>query len=74
MSIKGEEDSSTATVSQKSLPKVLQPYYSIDLIQQADIPVEEKVNLVKQYGKNAKEWVLPRTAKAREFALDMILY
>lgn len=74
MSTKGEEDPSTATVSQKSLPKALQPYYSIEMIQQADISVDEKVSLVKQYGKNAKEWVLPRTAKAREFALDMILH
>jgi len=30
--------------------------------------------LLKQYGKNVKEWMPPRTPRAKEFALDMILH
>jgi len=58
----------------KSLPKVLHPYYSLDIIRSPDIPVEDKVSLVKIYGKNSKEWMIPRSARAREFAIDMILH
>ena len=38
------------------------------------MPLDEKLNLVKIYGKNSKEWTIPRSARAREFALDMILH
>ena len=58
----------------KSLPKVLHPYYSIQTIQNADIPIDDKMALVKQYGKGAKDWVVPRTERSRTFALEMILY
>ena len=43
-------------VAMKSLPKVLHPYYSMDSIKNADIPVNDKLNLVKQYGKGSKDW------------------
>jgi hypothetical protein len=43
-------------VDKKSLPKLVQPYYGIDYIRRADIGNDEKLNLVKQYGKSAKDW------------------
>ena len=62
-------------VSLKSLPKILQPYYNIDLVRSSEMTQDEKISLVKMYGKtNMKEWVAPRTGKAKEFALDMILH
>ena len=61
-------------VAMKALPKILQPYYSISTIQNADIPLDDKMALVKQYGKGAKDWSVPRTERARTFALEMILY
>ena len=63
-----------ASVPLKSLPKSLQPYYSMEKIRDPNIPVEDKVSLVKIYGKNSKEWVIPRSSNAREFAIDMILH
>ena len=44
------------------------------MIRSKEVPVEEKLNLLKIYGKNSKEWSIPRQARAREFALDMILH
>ena len=59
----------------KSLPKSLQPYYNdFEVIRNPDIPNEEKLNMVKTYGKNSKEWVQPRSLRESEFALDMIIY
>ena len=58
----------------KQLPKGLQFLYSIDLIRSKDVPLDEKLNLVKIYGKNSKEWTIPRSARAREFAIDMCLH
>ena len=58
----------------KSLPKSLHPYYSMDKIRDPTISVEDKVSLVKIYGKSSKEWVIPRSINAREFAIDMILH
>ena len=29
---------------------------------------------MKQYGKNVKEWIAPKTPVTKRFALDMILY
>ena len=52
-------------ISQKSLPKALQPYYELDCIKNPDITLEDKQNFTKIYGKNSKEWVQPRSAKAR---------
>jgi hypothetical protein len=46
----------------------------MDAVRNAEIPVDDKVNFVKIYGKNSKDWVIPRSARAREFALDMILF
>ena len=43
-------------------------------IRSKDVPLDEKLNLVKIYGKNSKEWTIPRSVRAREFALDMILH
>ena len=31
------------------------------------------MSLEKMHGKNAKEWQIPKSDKAREFALDQIL-
>ena len=31
------------------------------------------MSLEKMHGKNAKEWMIPKSEKAREFALDQIL-
>ena len=53
---------------------MLRFYYSLDLIRSKEVPVEDKLSLVKMYGKNSKEWMQPRSARAREFALDMILH
>jgi len=44
------------------------------LIRSKDVPVDDKLSLVKIYGKNSKDWVIPRSARAREFALDIILH
>ena len=44
------------------------------MIRSKEVPVEDKLSLVKIYGKNSKDWVIPRSARAREFALDMILH
>jgi hypothetical protein len=46
----------------------------LELIRSKDVPLEEKQNLVKIYGKNSKEWSIPRSERARQFAMDMILY
>ena len=62
------------SVPLKNLPKVLHPYYAMEKIRDPNIPVEDKVSLVKIYGKNSKEWVIPRSTNAREFAIDMILH
>jgi hypothetical protein len=62
------------SVPLKTLPKILHPYYSLDIIRNPDIPADDKVSLVKIYGKNSKEWMIPRSARAREFAIDMILH
>ena len=62
------------SVPLKQLPKSLQFLYSIDLIRSKDVPLDEKLNLVKVYGKNSKEWTIPRSARAREFALEMVLH
>ena len=46
----------------KSLPKSLQPYYNdFEMIRSPDITTEDKLSLVKIYGKNTKEWTLPRS-------------
>lgn len=37
----------------RALPKALQPYFSMDIIKDPEIPMEEKLNLVKAYGKNS---------------------
>jgi serine/threonine-protein phosphatase PP1 catalytic subunit len=63
-----------SSVPMKSLPKSLHPYYAMEKIRDPNIPVEDKVSLVKIYGKNSKEWVIPRSSNAREFAIDMILH
>ena len=63
-----------STVPFKTLPKILQPYYNIDQIKSNELSIEEKTNLVKIYGKQTKEWIVPRTASTRDFALDMILF
>lgn len=44
-------------ISQKSLPKALQPYYELDCIKNPEISLEDKTNFLKVYGKNSKEWV-----------------
>jgi hypothetical protein len=46
----------------------------MDKIRDPSISTEDKVSLVKIYGKNSKDWVIPRSANAREFAIDMILH
>lgn len=61
-------------VSLKSLPKELAPFHSMAQIRDPDITEAEKVNLVRAYGPKSKEWLPPKTAKTKEFALDMILY
>lgn len=66
--------SSEDSVPLKQLPKNLQMLYSIETIRSKEVPLDEKVNLVKVYGKNSKEWAMPRSARAREFAIDMILH
>ena len=58
----------------KSLPKQLQLYYSIPLIRSADLSNEDKLNLLKLHGKGAKDWTPPKSARVREFALDMVLF
>ena len=63
-----------STVPLKTLPKALQPYYSLEQIKSNEITLEEKTNLVKVYGKQSKEWIIPRTPSSRDFALDMILF
>ena len=56
------------------MKKELLPYQKLKLIKSADVPEAEKLNLVKQYGLNSKEpWIAPKTANAREFALDIML-
>lgn len=62
------------SVPLKSLPKGLQFLYSIDIVRSKDVPLDEKLNLAKIYGKNSKEWAIPRSARAREFAIDMVLH
>lgn len=46
----------------------------MDAIKSAEIPAEDKLNFMKIYGKNSKDWNIPRSAKAKQFALDMILF
>jgi hypothetical protein len=58
----------------KDLPKVLQPYADLEIIQNPNIPVDDKLNMLKVYGKNSKEWLLPRSTRAREFAIQMIIH
>lgn len=61
-------------VSLKSLPKELVPFYSMAQIRDSEITEAEKVNLVRAYGPKSKEWLPPKTARTKEFALDMILF
>lgn len=62
------------SVDAKNLKKELLPYQKLKIIKSSDVPEAEKLSLVKQYGLNSKEpWVAPKTANAREFALDMML-
>ena len=58
----------------RALPKALFPYYSMDLIKDPEISIEEKLNLVKAYGKNSKDWIPPKSVRSREFALDMSIF
>lgn len=58
----------------RALPKALFPYYSLDLIKDPEISIEEKLNLVKAYGKNSKDWLPPKSARSREFVLDMSIF
>ena len=67
-------ESSNAEVSLKSLPKELAPYYSMATIRDSEVTEAEKLNLVRAYGPKSKEWLPPKTAKTKEFALDMILF
>lgn len=56
------------------LPKALQLYYSVDLIRSPELSNDEKLSLVKQFGKGVKEWNPPKTDRVKAFAVDMILY
>ena len=40
----------------------------------ADLSADDKLSLLKTYGKGAKDWTPPKSARVREFALDMILH
>ena len=44
------------------------------MIRNPDISNDEKLNLVKVYGKNSKEWTQPRSERESQFALDNIIY
>jgi hypothetical protein len=46
----------------------------MSLIKDPEITIEEKINLVKAFGKNSKDWIPPKSARSREFALDMSIF
>jgi len=73
MSRTASEHYEKQSVSMKALPKQLHPYYNLESIRDPEITNEEKIHLLKVYGKASKEWTPPKSAVAREFALDMIL-
>jgi len=55
------------------LPKLLHPYFSIDLIKDGNIKDAEKLALVKVYGKASKEWSAPKTEMQKIFAIDSVI-
>ena len=58
----------------KTLPKDLHPYFSMEIIKNGNISTQEKLALVKTYGKGTTSWVVPKTEIQKQFALDSMIF
>ena len=44
------------------------------MIRSPELNNDDKMNLIKLYGKGVKDWTPPKSERVRQFALDMILH